>query len=584
MSASPQAALAPSLVKQRRSRRIFDKRLLVPWLAIGILVLLVFPPLVLLIISSLKGVPGKLLTESTPFSFSNFIQTYTAPSTFELIGNTLTFAAGSLFVGFTTAVILAFLLERTNLPLRKLCYTLILIPLAIPGMITAMTWVMLLSPRQGAINIILRNAFSLDGPGPINIYSMGGMIFAEGMNIVPTAFLMLAVAFKRMDPSLEEASAICGRGAFATIRRVTLPLVKPALLATLVYFFITTIEAFEIPGVLGMGVGIHVLSTRIYWAMHPEQGLPDYGVASALAMSYLLIALVLVYCYHKQVGSAEKYQVVSGKAFRANRIDLGKGRYLALALVGGFALVSVVLPVLALIWGSLFRYTTPFSLDAFSRMSLHAYTATFNNPIFFEALRNTLIVSVVAATALMLLVSISSWVVVRSQMPFRKSVDFISFLPQAIPSAVIALALMIMFLVLPVPIYGTIWIIVVALVTRYLAFGSRTMNSAQMQIHPVLEEASSISGAGWGMTNRRILLPLLLPAIVNGWIWVAVHAARELTASLMLYSPNSIVLPTLIWSMWEDGSMAQACVLGLFLVTVLGLVTLVGTLIINRKF
>lgn len=582
MSASP-GVLVPRAPRRARPRAGWSARTIVPWAAVGVLVLLVFPSLALLVVSSLKGQPGKLLTEPTPFSLANFVNTYSSPATLELVGNTLVFSVGALAVGFAVAITLAFILERTNVPLRRLCYTAILIPLAIPGMITGMTWVMLLSPRQGAINIVLRNLFGFDAPGPINIYSMGGMIFVEGMNIVPTAFLMLAVAFRRMDPSLEEASAICGHGPLATIRRVTLPLIKPAMLAALIYFFIIAVEAFEIPGVLGMGVGIHVLSTRIYWAMHPEYGLPDYGVASALAMLYLLIALALVYGYHRQVGSAEKYQVVGGRAFRAGRIDLGRGRYAALAFVMAFVLVSVVLPVLALIWGSLFRYTTPFSLAAFDRMSLYAYRAVLDNPVFSTALGNTLVVSVVTATALMLLVSITSWVTVRSRMPLRKSIDFISFLPQAIPSAVIALSLILMFLVLPVPVYGTIWIIVLALVTRYLAFGSRTMNSAQMQIHPVLEEASNVAGAGWGMTSRRILLPLLLPAVVNGWIWVAVHAARELTASLMLYSPNSIVLPTLIWSMWEDGSLAQTCVLGLFLIVVLGMVTLAGAWVVNRK-
>jgi iron(III) transport system permease protein len=557
--------------------------LLVPWLTVGILVFLVLPPLCLLIFSSFKSGKGKLPTETAAFSFSNYIDVYLSASTYSLIGNTFVFAAGSLIVGFAIATIFAWLLERTDIPFRNLIYSTVLIPLAIPGMLSAMVWVMLLSPRQGSINILLRQFFGMTGDGPLNIYSMPGMVLVEGINIVPTAFLMLSAAFRRMDASLEEASAIAGHSTFQTLRRITLPLIKPALLAALIYFFIICIESFEIPGVLGMGVGIHVLSTRIYWAMHPEQGLPDYGTATTLAMLFLVIAFGLIYVYRKLTGSAEKYQIITGKGYRPRQIELGRKKYIALAFVFCFLFLSVVLPILTLIWGSLFKYSTSFSLDAFSRMSLKAYWSTFNNPNFPVALKNTFIVGIVTATALMFIVSISSWIVVRSNMRIRKAVDIISFLPQAIPSAVIALALMLLYLLLPIPIYGTIWIIVLALTTRYLAFGSRTMNSAQIQIHPVLEEASSTSGASWGMTNRRIIFPLLLPALVNGWIWVAIHAARELTASLMLYSPNSIVLPTLLWSMWEDGSLAEVCVLGLFLIAILGFITFIGSYLINRK-
>lgn len=534
---------------------------------------LIVIPLVFLIWTSFRtghiGVPVEL-------TVSNYARAYANPATYELISNTLVFALGSGAIALLLGIIFAWLVERTNLPAKDLIYPLFLVPIAIPGVLFSIAWVLLLSPGAGIINLFLKQALQLE-QAPFNIYNMAGMVFLEGLHLTPVTFLMMAGSFRRMDPALEEASDALGAGFLTTLYRITLRVLRPSILGALIYVLISAMESFEIPGVIGMRAGIQVLAFKIYLAKQDSP--PDYGMLSTLAVLLLAISAILIVAYSKFSRDAEKYATITGKAYRPKTIDLGRWRILASAFVASYFVVTILLPLLVLIWTSLLPvYQTP-SMAALSRVSLENYQTVFDISKVGLAFKNTLFMVLLAPTITMLICSVLSWVIVKSQGRGRKLLDFLTFMPHAIPGIVTGVALTWVYIFLPVPIYGTIWILLIAYVTSRIAFGTRVMNSAMTQLHKELEEASYASGGSWFKTFRKITLPLLLPALVNGWIFSAIVVAKAMGSVIMLYNHDSIVLSVLVWELWNNGDVAATAALGVMLIF-----GLMGATFVARKF
>lgn len=533
---------------------------------------IVLVPMIILVYSSVGSTKGTLPFEQLTFTMDNYLAVLTNPVTYTLLGNTVVFTVGSILVGITMAVFLAWVLERTNFPGRIIVFSLIMIPMAIPQMIYAIGWLQLLNPTNGIINVPLQALFGIE-KGPFNIYSLGGMIIVQGISMVPTAFLMIAATFSTLDPTLEEQSAVCGHGIGSTVRRITFPILMPALLSATIFFTIVAMETFEIPGTVGLTAGIPLLSSQIYFATHPPSGLPDYGLASVLGVLMLLFAFILIWFYQRVTKNAEKYATITGKGYRPTRMNLGKWKIPTIIAVWGFIIISVLLPLLSLLWSSLHSWTVPITWESIKSSSFNAYRDVFNSPGIGEITWNTLVMSIGSGIATFVLVGIVSWMAVRG--PFspraRRLLDTVAFLPLAIPGVVIGLSLMFFYIYFPIPIYGTIWVMIIGMVTKYIAFGQRTMVSAQMQISKDLEEASQLAGAGFFRTIRKITVPLISPALFYIFIWVVVHAMRELPVLVMLYSPSTLVASTLVWSFWEEGSMAKASVVGVFLIVAFGL-------------
>lgn len=571
-------------VWQRIRRRLSGKIFMVA-ACTAVVFYVVLGPMCLVIISSLKATKDKLPFEPTPFSFHNYVQAYLDPSTYALLLNTVIFAGGTMTVGIILAVFFAWLVERTDMPGRNVIYTLMLIPMAMPGLLTSMGWVLLLSPKIGVLNVFLRALLGLSGDeGPFNIYTIWGMIFVSGLSVVPTSFLMLIGAFRNMDPALEDAGAISGCGVLSTVRRITLPLMLPAIISTLIYKAIQAIEAFDVPLVIGTTAGIRVFSTGIYYAIHPEQGLPDYGMASTLAMVIIAFAVVLIYIYGRMTRRAEEFATITGKGYRPRLLRLGGWKYVGLAAVVAFLILKVAFPFFVLFWGSLRPYYSPPSLSLLSEVSFNVYRTLWAYPGLGSSVVNTLILGVVSSIAVMLLSSIVSWIIVRMPSGYSRVLDVVSFLPHAIPGVVVGLSVMLMYLFLPIPIYGTVWILVVALSTRYLAFGVRTMTAAQLQIHKELEEAAEVSGASWGITFWKVIVPLLLPSLMNGWLWVFLHSVREVSIVFMLAIMRNLVLTNILWTAWAQGEVPAACAMGVCLTITLTIVVFAGRLYATKKF
>lgn len=516
-----------------------------------IVVYLLFVPLGMLLFSSVRATKGVLPFEATTLTLDNFAQIYGSSLTYRLFWNTLQYTVVAILIGLGLAVFFAWFLERTNAPAPTLLIALILAPLGLPAIVEAMAWILIANPSNGVLNQLLRSVFGLGAnAAPVDIYSILGIGFVSGVKMVPAAYILVSSVMLRLDPALEEASLASGASPFATFARVTAALMRPAVLAIVIYFGVMTIDVFEVPALLGMPKGIFVFSTLIYQATHPATGLANYGLASGYGVLSLAVASVLIYLYHRQVRRQEQFAVVTGKGYRPRRWTLRK-RWQALfvAVIVIYSLMSAVLPALVLIWASLGILYTPWSLHL---ASLDAYLGILISPDMDRAVGNTAVVSITSATAAMVLALLTSWLALRSRLFARSLPDRLTILAIAMPSIVIALALLFFYSRFPLPIYGTVWIIVIALVTRHLAYTARLMNAAYLQIHRELEEASAASGAPWLSTMTRIVLPILWPAFIRGWLWVFVLALRDVTLSLMLFTVYNETVGVRLWQVWMN--------------------------------
>jgi iron(III) transport system permease protein len=534
---------------------------------------------------------GSFSTARLPTDFSlstmglvNYIKVYSDPGTIELFVNTVIYVAGSTALGLVSAVSLAWLVERTNMPGKTLVYAGVPMSLAVPGMLQAMAWVLLFSPRIGFVNNTLRGWLGPDAP-IINIYSLGGMVVLEALRLVPTAFLMLLPLMRSMDPALEEAAAVSGARPSSALRKVTLRLLAPGLVAVMIYQAMTALEVFEIPGILGLPAGIYVFSTKIYAIVRTATFMPVYGQANALAMVYLVIAVGTTYFYARMISRAERYTIVTGKGYRPRQQDLGRWKYPALACALLFLFVAVVVPFLVFLYTSFLPYLQAPSWNALNVMTLKNYRLLSQYEKVGSALQNTVVMVTVTATATVLLSFLVSAVVVRSKFWGRKILDQLAFVPHAIPGIVMGIAFFWLFLKLDfLPIYGTVWAISIGFTISFLSYGTRAMNAALLQIHKELEEAAYVSGASPSRAMRRIIVPLLMPTFAGIWIWVVLHAVRVAGMPLILYEgPNNQVLSILIWNMWDDGYVPAVAAIGTLLMIALVLLTVAIRLLSFRR-
>jgi len=525
----------------------------------------------LLINSFVKGHPA--LPEG--WTLNNYATALGMDLFYDALVATIGIAGVGTCITVSIAVLFAWLIERTDMPCRNLAWTLILVPMAVPGVLFALGWTLLLSPTIGVINSLIRDFVALFGvhmtKGPINIYSVGGLIFLDGIRGITTVFLMVVGAFRMMDPSLEEAARVSKAGTVGTFFQVTLPALTPAILAAGMYSFISSMESFEAPLAVGLPGNVFVLSTLIYFTTRIQAPL-DYGLAAVFGVSYMALMVFLLVWYRRVVKNSERFATITGKGFRPRVIPIGRWRYVALGMFVLYFLFAVVAPFCILLYTSFLpSYRVP-SAEAFSLFSWSNYIEVFELDKVWDVIGNTLYLMVVAATVTMIMAFMVSWVIVRAPVRGRGFLDGLVFVPHAIPGIVIALALIMAFLSPPLKytgLYGSMTVVVIGLVVAYISFSTRLMNGAIMQVHKELEQAAYVSGASSTRTMFQITLPLLFPAFAAGWVWVAVHALRAFSIPIMLSNENTLVFAVLLWDMWEEGTAPLASALGVLLILVL---------------
>jgi iron(III) transport system permease protein len=507
------------------------------------------------------------------FTLGNYTQAYGSAETLRLFWNSLKFSAGTAVLAFVLGTALAWMNERTNTPFKALFFALSIIPLIIPGILFTVAWILLGSPKIGIINLALQHWLGFEQP-LFNVYSLAGMIWVDGLHYSPMAFLLMTAAFRAMDPSLEESATMSGANIFQVAWRVTLKLTWPAIFATVLILFVRAIESFEVPALLGLPVGIHVFTSSIYQAVHryPSQ----IGLASAYAMTLLAITTIGVYFVSRLSSRGNKYATMTGKGFRPRPIDLGPWRWVAAAIFIVYFLLIVVLPFAVLLWSSFQKFYSVPSWQALNNLTLDPYRFIFTYPNLARSVWNTIVLALGSATVIMLVTSVICWIVVKTRLPGRWLLDNVASLPMVFPGLVLGLSIMIFYLNVDIGVYGTIWIMFIAYVTRFMPYGLRYNTASMLQIHKELEESAAMSGASWGTTFRRVILPLLKPGLVAGWIYVMIVSVRELSSSILLYSPGTEVLSITIWELWENGQYVELSALGVLFILALFVLVMVA--------
>ena len=521
-------------------------------------------PLIMLLYGSVRSAP--IGEPGATYTFQNYIKAYFDREFYLLFWNSLKYAVGTCIISFLIGTYLAWINERTNTPFKKVFVVMALIPFIIPGILSTIAWILLLSPKIGLINLVVKELLRLES-APFNIYSMGGMVWAEAIHLYPLVFLLMSAAFRNMDTSLEEAALTAGSSTFTTFRTVTLPLMRPAMFGVLLVMFVRGMEAFEVPALVGVPAKISVFTTKIFLAIH--QFPSDFGLAGAYAVTLLAISAVGVLIYQRITRREERYATVTGKGYRPRVIDLGPWKYATCASACFIFFLAVILPVFVLLWSSFIPYYGVPSVELMEKLTLANYKYVLSYPLALTAFKNSFYLSVGSATLVMLLTSVIAWITVKSRLPGRVFLDNMTFIPIAMPGIVLGVSLIWVYLTLPIPIYGTIWVLLLAYITKFMPYGIRAASASMIQINKELEEASLASGGTWFQTFRKVILPLLMPGFVAGWIYISIISLRELSTSILLYSYNSTVLSIMAFDLWEGGQYTYVCALGVLMVLLL---------------
>ena len=517
-------------------------------------------PTLMLFYGSFRSTP---LGVAGGFTLSHYIGAYTDAQTYRLLVNSFLFASGSAILSTVLAATLAWISIRTNAPFRRVFELTAIVPNVFPPVMLAVSWTVLLSPRTGLINRLLMDVFGL-AEAPFNVYSIWGMVYVEALITTPLAFLLISASLYSMDPSLEESARVAGSTNMQTARRITFPIIRPALLAATMLNFVRAIESFDTPAIIALPARIEVFTTKIYreavGAFPPNQNL-----AAAYAVSLLVITMLFVYFYRRLTARSERYVTVTGRGYRPTIIDLGKWRYGASAVAGLILILIVILPLLVMIYVSFVSYVHVPSARTWELLTLDNYRSNFGDTRTYRAFQNSIFLAVGGATLCMLIASLTAWVTTKSRTAGRGVIEALTFIPWAFPGTALAIGLLWTYVYMPLPIYGTLWILMIAYITRFLPYGLRTMTSTIVQLHDDLPQASMACGASFMTTFRRIMLPLLRPGFLAGWIILATIFLREFSASVFLYSPGSEPLGPLLYHFYVDGNLGPMCSLALII-------------------
>ncbi len=508
------------------------------------------------------------------FTLDNFVEAYSNTRILRLFANSLIYALGTALVTFVIGTFVAWAVERTDAPGRTLFHNLALLSFAIPGLLMAMAWIFVLSPNIGWLNAVLKSAFGLSN-APINIYSMAGMIWALSSHYFPLAYLAIGPALRTLDVRMEEAGLVSGGRYWQVLPKITLPLLRPAILSGLLLLFIMGLSSYEVPRVIGRPARIDVFTTEIQGATTDTP--PEFGVASALSLTLLVVCFVAIYFYRRATRNAEAFATITGKGYMPTRIELGRWRWPVAMAIGFIFLVALGLPLFTLVWQSFFRNLSQPFMGSAAPATLENYRYILRYPVFLDAVRTSVVVSAMAATVVVGLTLVMAWMARRSASQFAWLLDALASAPIAIPSVIVGASILFTYLVVPIPVYNTIWILLIAYVTLCLPYGMRFASSGITQIHRELEEVAEVSGARTAQVFLRVLLPLILPFLLAAWIYVFVLSVRELGASVFLVGPGTSVLGTISLTVWEEGG-SYGAVAALGVLQILPLLVIVAGL------
>ena len=573
---SNEESAAPERPDQPRSVRGRLERISVRGIALVVSALLVaylaIVPVATMLYATFRT--SFLSSETSAWTLDHVLGTVREPGFGDLVATSVVYAAASAVLASTLGFALAWLVARTDCPWKPLIWGAALFPIILPGILGTMAWTLLLSPDAGALN----NLFRTIGLPTFNIYTVPGMVFVEGTHLAPLAFLMGLATFTGMDSSMEEASRMSGAKPLKVFSSVTLPLVRPSIVSAGFLMFVLAISTFEVPQLIGVPGGNHVFVTKIFAAT--KEFPPDYGMVGAIGVYVLIIATagLLVSQYFVRSSRA---QTITGKGYRPTKVPLGRWRWLGMTVAAVFFFVTAMLPMLMLLWSSVTDgYRAP-GIDALSHLTLDNYTRVFHTPSLLASARNSVLSALISALIVTALSTVVAFITVKTRTRGRGALDLLAMVPIAVPSMIIGVGILFWYLVIPVPIhlYGTLMILVIAYVTVGLPYAMQYMVAGMNQIHQDMEDASSTSGGTWARPHWKIYLPLLRPALLASLLWTIMLAFREVSGIILLYTNDNQVLAVTVYNLWSNGnSYPLVAALGV-LMTIL----LVGLLLLMHR-
>jgi iron(III) transport system permease protein len=493
----------------------------------------------------------------------------------QIMLNTLYVAVAATAMALVFGFVTAWILNRTNVPMRRTLEQAMAVPYYVTPLLGALAWSLLGAPESGFINQIWHAA---GGAGAIiNLQSPLGIAWVMALFEGSVAFVMIGAVMKSMDPSLEEASQVSGAGRLRTMLKVTLPLVTPGVFGAAIFVFAEMLGSFSAALVLGAPNRFYVITTAIYQLV--QQYPPRIPLAAAMGVSLFVVMFVMLFLYRRVV-SRRSYVTISGKAFRPRLADVGGLRWALFGVCALYVLLSVILPMLTLIFASVQKLSVAF--PALSNFTLAHYREALLQNAVRSAIWNSLLLGLLTATIGVALTGLLSWLIHRSRVRARGVLEYIVMFPQAVPRLVFAFGMMWAWLVFPIPIYGTLWVLLIAYLTVFLPLGVRTISSVLLQLDRSLEECGEVCGAPWGYRMRTITMPLLRPGVLAAWMLLFIASVRELGASILLMGPHSQVLTPAIVDAWFSSSSELTAAMALIQTVVVGVVITIFTLVTRR--
>ncbi|OGP23896.1 MAG: hypothetical protein A2038_15680 [Deltaproteobacteria bacterium GWA2_57_13] len=544
---------------------------------VGSWFILSFVSALVLFILYMTFVPG--LPTEPGLTLENWTNIANSRMATEVIPNTLIVGVGAVLVATFFALPLAWLLNRTSLPFRNTFISLMAVVVIVPGFVKAMGWIMLINDRIGILNKAIAGLMGLDRVPLTVMNNPAGIAWVIGLMLTPTMFFLISGPMRALDPALEEAAGTAGLNHWQTTWWVSLPLLWPGIFAGIIYIFMTAISLFEVPALLGAASGkVPVLATELFYTVRPageDVAAIVYGAAGVYGVLIAIPSTVALYFYLRLLAKARHYEVITGKAYRPRDIDLGRFKWLGLGFVVLYLMLAVVLPLLVLLWASLLPYLHMPSSEALSKVNLSNYNGLLASLGGLPVISNTLVLAVSVSLLVLFFSLMTSWVVVRTRVRLRKTMDVIAMLPHAIPGLAFAFALFLLGILAGkwfpwLPVAGTLGIIVVANVVNRLSYGTRVTNSALLQIQSDLEACAQTCGATNVTIIRRIIAPLIKPSLVFAGLWTALLTFQEVTMALFLSESENWVLSVSIWHLWVSGRLGEAAAGAVVMVTIMG--------------
>jgi iron(III) transport system permease protein len=523
--------------------------------AVLALIVLVVMPLLFLLVGSLRGPEG--------LSLDHFSEVLSGRLYVNALVNSLILGAWTSLFSLIIGLVLAWAVSRTDVPWKPFIQATATLSYLLPPFLTAIAFTYLFSPNAGLINVLMRDVLGLPWL-TFNIFSMPGLVIVTVMHTFPFVYLLATSALQSVDASYEEAAQILGASKLRTVVSITAPLVAPAILSGTLLAFVNAIALFGSQAILGLPGRIVTLPTRIYALFDYP---PEYGLASALSLVFVILTVGALYLQRSFL-ARRSYVTLAGKGSRPQMMQLGAFRWLLLGFAMIIFTIGIFAPFSTLIAVS---FSKSWGLDFWKNLTLANYKfILFDYNVTQRAILNSVLLATLAATLAVIIGVVIGWIELRTRIPGRKVLDYASLIPLGLPGIVMAVALIQFWLSMPIALYGTLTILLLAYVGRYIPLGVRAANASLRQVDPSLEESAQILGAKWTTTMREVTLPLIRPGLFAGWVLVFVPVIQELSASILLFSSSSITLAVAVYNLYETGYIEPVAALAMVNMAIIG--------------